>query len=117
MIIRESLAKTLFVLLIAVNNCSLPLHAASTDDTLLLEQRKKYIAAKKALNAGQLSVFKKTTAGLKDYPLYPYLRYDYLKRRLWKVKSNEVIAFLKHYNDLPMANDLRKGNTTGTAEG
>ena len=108
MIIRDKLSKTLFILLIAINCWSLPSHAASADDALLLEQRKKYVAAKKALSAGKLSVFKKTAASLKDYPLYPYLRYNYLKRRLWKVKSTEISGFLAHYNDLPMANDLRK---------
>jgi peptidoglycan lytic transglycosylase len=108
MIIRDNLYKSLLYLLIAINCWSLPLHAASADDALLLEQRLKYVVAKKALSAGKLSVFKKTAASLKDYPLYPYLRYNYLKRRLWKVKSTEISSFLAHYNDLPMANDLRK---------
>ncbi|NKB36574.1 MAG: transglycosylase SLT domain-containing protein [Gammaproteobacteria bacterium] len=86
----------------------LPVTSQADDGSILIEQRKDYLAAKKALRAGQLTKFKKTAETLKDYPLYPYLRYDYLKRRLWKVKKEEIIEFLKLYNDLPMANDLRK---------
>ncbi len=86
----------------------LPLSSLADDDSILVEQRKRYLSAKKALSAGQVTTFKKTADTLKDYPLYPYLRYDYLKRRLWKVKKEEIIEFLELYSDLPMANDLRK---------
>jgi soluble lytic murein transglycosylase len=108
MIIHDSPGRISCLVFLIINCWSLLAYAASTEDTLLLEQRKQYIAAKKALNAGQLTLFKKTAAGLKDYPLYPYLRYDYLKRRLWKIKSPEIVDFLKRYDDLPRANDLRK---------
>ena len=84
----------------------MPLQAE--DDTRLLEQRKQYLAAKKSLRAGQVTKFRKIAETLRDYPLYPYLRYDYLKRRLWKVKKEEIAEFLELYSDLPMANDLRK---------
>ncbi len=78
------------------------------EDSSLQAQRKQYLAAKKSLRAGHLKTFQKTAEGLKDYPLYPYLRYDYLRRRLWKVNNSELIDFLKHYGDLPVANDLRR---------
>ena len=71
------------------------------------EQRKQYKAAKKSLRAGHIKSFNKKTEALKDYPLYPYLRYDYLSRRLWKVKNAEIIDFLEEYGDVPVANDLR----------
>ncbi len=71
------------------------------------EQRKDYLAAKKALDTKQYKTFGKIANTLKDYPLYPYLRYNYLLKRLWKVDDAEVIDFLKRYSDLPVANYLR----------
>ena len=73
----------------------------------LEQQRDNYRAAQKALRAGKIKTFNKLTAALQDYPLYPYLRHDYLKSRLWKVKDDAVFQFLKQYDDLPMANNLR----------
>jgi peptidoglycan lytic transglycosylase len=71
------------------------------------EQRKDYLAAKKALDTKQYKTFGKIANTLKDYPLYPYLRYNYILKRLWKVKDEEVIDFLNRYSDLPVANYLR----------
>lgn len=70
-------------------------------------QRKDYLAAKKALDTKQYKTFGKIANSLKDYPLYPYLRYEYLRKRLWKVKDEEVIDFLTRHDDLPVTNRLR----------
>lgn len=70
-------------------------------------QRKDYLAAKKALATKQYKTFGKIANTLKDYPLYPYLRYEYLRKRLWKVKDAEMIDFLKRNGDLPVAHSLR----------
>ena len=71
------------------------------------EQRKDYLAAKKALETKQLKTFGKIANELKDYPLYPYLRYEYLRTRLWNVKDEDMINFFNHHSDLPMAESLR----------
>jgi len=71
-------------------------------------QREEYRQAKAALKAGRLKKFRYLAGTLKEYPLYPYLLYDYLRPRLWKVKDKEVIGFLKRYGDLPMAEDIRR---------
>ena len=71
-------------------------------------QRKDYLAAKKALDTKQYKTFGKIANTLKDYPLYPYLRYEYLRKHLWKVKDGEIITFLKRYHDLPVTAGLRK---------
>ncbi len=70
-------------------------------------QRQDYLAAKRALAKNQITEFNRLADGLKDYPLYPYLRYDYLKSRLWKVKEIDVVNFLERHDDLPVANSLR----------
>ncbi len=76
-------------------------------DTLKV-QREAYKQAKAALKTGQVKKFRYLAGTLKDYPLYPYLLHDYLKPRLWKVKDEEVIHFLKRYGDLPMAGDIHR---------
>lgn len=78
---------------------------AQTDE--LEGQRQQFLKAKKHLKAGKITSFKTMAYNLKDYALYPYLLYDYLSPRVWKLKDEEIIFFLKRYNDLPMANNLR----------
>ncbi len=72
------------------------------------EQRRDYLAAIKALEKKQLKTFGKIANQLKDYPLYSYLRYEYLRKQLWKAKDKEMIDFFNRHGDLPMANSLRK---------
>jgi soluble lytic murein transglycosylase len=72
------------------------------------DQRKRYLQAQKSLSAGQLTTFKKLTGSLIDYPLYPYLIHDYIRPRLSSIDDEDIINFLKQYNDLPITNDLRK---------
>jgi soluble lytic murein transglycosylase len=106
--ICTNLVKTLRLSLFVVIAWSLTIPYVLADDSKLLEQRKQYTAEKKSLSAGHLKAFQKTTDELKDYPLYPYLLYDFLSRRLWKVENAEIVDFLKNYGDLPNANDLRR---------
>ena len=70
-------------------------------------QRKDYLAAKKAFELKQYKKFGKIANTLKDYPLYPYLRYNYLRKRVWKEKNEDIIYFLNRYSDLPVSNRLR----------
>ncbi|MEQ8937747.1 MAG: hypothetical protein RLT30_03530, partial [Gammaproteobacteria bacterium] len=81
---------------------SAPLMAKPID-----EQRRNYLAAIKALENKQLKTFGKIANGLKDYPLYSYLRYEYLRRHLWKVSDDEMIDFFSRHDDLPMSESLR----------
>ncbi len=81
-----------------------PVNAQQT----LEQQRNTYLQAQKALKAGQLTNFKKLTGTLLDYPLYPYLIHDYIRPRISSVDKKDIIQFLEKYDDLPVANDLRK---------
>lgn len=47
------------------------------------------------------------TAALRAYPLYPYLRYQELARRLAEWPAAEIREFLKSYADSPLAGRLR----------
>jgi len=73
----------------------------------LESQRKDYLSAKKAFELKQYKKFGKIANTLKEYPLYPYLRYNYLRKRVWKEKDSDIRNFLDRYNDLPVTNRLR----------
>lgn len=80
----------------------LSLHSAS-----ISEQRAIYEDAKKALRSGKLQRFHELAESIRDYPLYVYLRYNYLSPRLTRVKAEEVTAFLQKFPDFPSAEALR----------
>jgi len=73
----------------------------------LAEQRSQFLAAEKALRLRRLSEFRRLLPTLKDYPLYPYLQYQSIKRRLHKASTNELSTFFEQYQDLPIARSLR----------
>ena len=74
----------------------------------LAEQRSRFLDAEKALRLKQLSKFRAMLPTLTEYPLYPYLRYQELKQRLYKVSSEEMSQFLREYESLPVSDFLRK---------
>ena len=78
------------------------------NSSTLTEQRTRFLEAEKALRLKRLSKFRKLLPTLKDYPLYPYLRYQELKQRLHKVSSDELNQFLSEYESLPISYLLRK---------
>ena len=88
----------LFILIFVIT----PSHA-NTINT----QRQDYLEAKKAFELKQYKKFGRIANTLKDYPLYPYLRYNYLRKRVWKEKNSDIIYFLDRYSDLPVTNRLR----------
>jgi len=71
------------------------------------QQRQDYLAAKNALDKKQFKTFGQIANGLKDYPLHSYLRYEYIRKQLWKMKDDEMIDFFKQHPDLPMTESLR----------
>lgn len=64
-------------------------------------QREQFADDLRAAEAGQFHDW--DDAERRDYPLYPYLRYADLKRRLSTANSEEVEAFLTLYADTPLA--------------
>ncbi len=77
--------------------------AATVDGATLVKQRKLYPDAREALRRGQMKQFRRLARRLRDYPLYPYLVYSELDRRLARARKEEVLAFLQHYPDTPLA--------------
>lgn len=74
---------------------------------LLEDQRILYRQATGELAAGNIKAFRKTSAQLQDYPLYPYLVYNELSRRIRQAGDAEISDFLERYPDLPVAQNLR----------
>ena len=70
-------------------------------------QRSNFLAAEQAYNRGDPGLYHSLKPGLKDYPLYPYLEYRELKKRLDTASSSEVSKFLTNYSGSAPAYLLR----------
>ena len=82
-------------------------YSPTVSSNTIEQQRRDYLSAKKALERKQYKTFGRIANGLKDYPLYSYLRYEYLRKNLWKIKDEEMILFFENHGDLPMTESLR----------
>ena len=74
----------------------------------LSKQRQQYLQARHALAAGNMARFESLTAELHNYPLYPYLRYEELRRRIHAAPEKDVRAFLDQFAYIPAARRIRK---------
>ncbi|HEC15747.1 MAG TPA: murein transglycosylase [Sedimenticola sp.] len=81
--------------------------AAARDNSALPGQRADFKAAEQALARGDLGRYQRLKSSLRDYPLYPYLEYRELRRRLHRHKSSRIESFLTRYADTPLAGLLR----------
>ncbi len=68
-------------------------------------QRNDFLQAERLLAQGNDAAFIDISAALTDYPLYPYLQYQWLKDNLQQ--SDRVLAFLTAYKDTRYAGLLR----------
>ncbi|HOP16717.1 MAG: transglycosylase SLT domain-containing protein [Chromatiaceae bacterium] len=75
--------------------------------TPLEDQRRTFLAAEKALDRGAMGDFNKLSRGIRDYPLYPYLEYDALLKRLGSASNAEVEQFIKNHESMPLSTWLR----------
>ncbi len=81
--------------------------AMAYDKQTYAQERKDFIAAEKALKRGQITRYKKIAARLEDYPLYPYLKYQQIRKRINQVDNTQVQDFLVENNNSPIAAQLR----------
>lgn len=72
------------------------------------KQRLHYVDAEKYFRTGQTRNYKHSKNQLADYPLYPYLIYKELKRKLHQIDSNQVRRYLYKYGETPIGDKLRK---------
>ncbi|MDH4275951.1 MAG: transglycosylase SLT domain-containing protein, partial [Gammaproteobacteria bacterium] len=98
------------LLIIALSAAGLPsaLQAAvSNIEVASAKQRQEFMRAREAIKKGQVKNIAKQLAALKDYPLYGYLEYDLLVKRLHRATDDEVAAYLQRYEDSPISDRLR----------
>lgn len=84
------------------NNSSIPIKKAEQ----LKQQRKLFIQAETALKRGRYTQYRRIEHRLNDYPLYPYLRFLELQRRISYTSTEKIQNFLLTYHDTPLANKL-----------
>lgn len=71
----------------------------------LEQQRSDFLQAEQAVKLGNESAFLQFSTGLIDYPLYPYLQYQWLSNHL--SDTDKITAFLATYQDSRYASLLR----------
>jgi soluble lytic murein transglycosylase len=67
----------------------------------------RFLAAERALDAGDQATFERLAAASIDDPLYPYLRFAALTRDLAATSDQEIGSFLEAYAGSPLAARLR----------
>ncbi len=73
----------------------------------LEKQRMIFTDAKQALKKGHLRTFNRLSKKLIDYPLYGYLQYEYIKKRISKMPAKRMEGFLETYEDSPLSSRMR----------
>lgn len=73
--------------------------------TSLEQQRNDFLLAERLIASGNEEGFLEISAGLLNYPLYPYLRYQWLKDNLQQ--TDNILGFLATYKDTRYAGLLR----------
>lgn len=96
------LSRLLLALILA-----LPAVSAAQADTLI-ESRAVYQRARQAQLAGRHAHAQALAATIRSYPLYPYLVFDDLRRRLAELPEREVAEFLVREESSLLAARLRK---------
>jgi soluble lytic murein transglycosylase len=82
-----------------------PVHIALASKLTLNEQRKEFLLAEKLVKKGKTRLFFKKLEVLTDYPLYPYLQYQWLNKNL--NQSKRIKKFLSYYADTRYAGLLK----------
>lgn len=83
-----------------------PAQSEAASPHLLGEQREAFIKAMDAVRKKRYRTYLKLSESLEGYPLYGYLKYEYLRRRLHSASPKEVQDFIKTYSDSPISRRL-----------
>ena len=85
--------------------CSLLLLPSVALSDKLNDQRQAFLQAEKYLSEKNETGFLALSESLTDYPLFPYLKYQWLKDHI--DQTDQVLAFLSTYKDTRYASSLR----------
>jgi len=73
------------------------------------KQREIYTEAVKALKKGHLRTYRRLSKKIADYPLYGYLEYKYLRKRISRQSEARIKEFIETYQDSPISQRMRYG--------
>ncbi|MDD5461973.1 MAG: transglycosylase SLT domain-containing protein [Methylococcales bacterium] len=85
--------------------CSLALLCSTATSNTLEQQRQIFLLAEKLIERKDENAFLNLSATLADYPLYPYLQYQWLSNNL--SQTDKIMAFISTYKDTLYADLLR----------
>ena len=92
----------ILTLLLALALPCLCLNAQAANSNLTPDEQ-KFLAAEKALRNHDQTTYQSLAAQLRNYPLYPYLKFEELTSRLNKASPQEVGLFTQAYAHTPLA--------------
>ena len=72
------------------------------------KERALFLKADKALDENRAGNYRQLAGQLQDYPLYPYLQFKDLRRRLKRANPDEITAFIERHKDDPLGWRLRQ---------
>ncbi len=81
------------------------------------DERTDFLAAEQALKSGDRIRFEQLSASLRDYPLYPYLRFADLTRSLDDAPDDAIESFIVAEPDSQLASRLRFAYLSRLAKG
>ncbi|MDD1614458.1 MAG: hypothetical protein LUP98_07360 [Methylococcaceae bacterium] len=85
--------------------CSLGFFSSTVFSNTLDQQRQDFLRAERLIEQGNENALLTLSSTLADYPLYPYLQYQWLKNNL--PQTDKILAFLSVYKDSRYADLLR----------
>ncbi|XKM13474.1 murein transglycosylase [Orbaceae bacterium ac157xtp] len=85
---------------------SCPFFSVATTKLPIENQRTQFITWQQNYASLTEDAQKKQLTLLKDYPLYPYAKYDFFMNHLNSVKSDEINQFINQYDDFPLNSNL-----------
>ncbi|MFI3246583.1 MAG: transglycosylase SLT domain-containing protein [Ferrimonas sp.] len=71
------------------------------------QQRTWYNQAQQALSKGDVAVYHSLKEQLQAYPLTPYLEYQYQKRQIPRLSSQQAVNVIEQLADTPLANRFK----------
>ncbi|WP_223668979.1 transglycosylase SLT domain-containing protein [Kangiella shandongensis] len=86
---------------VALTSLTLPSQAINSPEQLT------FLAAEKAFSKGDLKTYSKLKKALKNYPLYPYLEYKELLKKLDAKHRKDIDGFISKYSSSPLADRLK----------
>jgi soluble lytic murein transglycosylase len=72
------------------------------------EDRALFLKAAKALDENRRGDYRQLAGQLQDYPLYPYLQFKQLRKRLTQADPDEITAFIELHEGEPLSWRLRQ---------